>query len=84
MAKKKPASADLPAVDDNMKEKLEILVGTVAEVRHIAKAVRPGLPDDIGLFAAIEWQIEVFSKRPLLPFTLKNPMKPYSCPRLML
>ena len=30
------------------------------------------MPDEIGLIDEIEWQIVVFCKRPILPFTLKK------------
>lgn len=61
--KKKIVSGELPAVTEKMNEMLEILDGTVATVRRIATELRPSLLDDIGLLAAIEWQVEVFCKR---------------------
>lgn len=61
--KKKIASGELPPVTEKMNEMLEILDGTVATVRRIATELRPSLLDDIGLLAAIEWQVEVFCKR---------------------
>jgi len=36
---------------------------TMLTVRRIATNLRPGLLDDIGLVAAIEWQAEEFQKR---------------------
>ncbi len=36
---------------------------TILTVRRIATNLRPGLLDDIGLVAAIEWQVEEFQKR---------------------
>lgn len=40
-----------------------ILAGTVDSVRRIAEHLRPGMLDDLGLAAAIEWQVEQFSER---------------------
>lgn len=54
-------------IKDVAKEKLEslndILDETVKMVRKIASDLRPGLLDDLGLLAAIEWQFEDFGKR---------------------
>jgi signal transduction histidine kinase len=36
---------------------------TVSTVRRIASELRPGVLDDLGLVAAIEWQIEQFQLR---------------------
>ncbi|MHB1100635.1 MAG: PAS domain-containing sensor histidine kinase [Burkholderiales bacterium] len=41
----------------------KILVGTVDSVRRIAENLRPGMLDDLGLAAAIEWQVEQFGER---------------------
>jgi signal transduction histidine kinase len=37
--------------------------GTVQTVRKVSEDLRPGLLDDFGLSAAIEWQAEEFQKR---------------------
>jgi|GEM_PF-1058576 len=78
--KKKIASGDLPAVTEKMNEMLEILDGTVASVRRIATELRPSLLDDIGLIAAIEWQIDVFSKRTGIKIKLEKPDESLSVP----
>jgi signal transduction histidine kinase len=53
--------------DDLVKQKindlLEMLDGTVKTVRRIASELRPSLLDDLGLIAAIEWQLSEFEKR---------------------
>jgi len=53
--------------DDGTKEKLkgllEVLDGTVKTVRRISSELRPSLLDDLGLTAAIAWQLKEFGKR---------------------
>ena len=51
---------DITALVDNM----------AAEVRRIISEMRPGMLDDIGLCAALEWQAEQFSERSGIPCTL--------------
>lgn len=57
----------LVTTDNKAKEKLEgldnMLDDTVKIVRRIASDLRPGLLDDLGLLAAVEWQLEDFGKR---------------------
>lgn len=50
-------------VKQKMKDLLEMLDGTVKTVRRIASDLRPSLLDDLGLAAAMEWQLEEFEKR---------------------
>lgn len=53
--------------DDKVAEKLrsmgKVLGNTVESVRRIAEDLRPGMLDDLGLAAAIEWQVEQFQER---------------------
>jgi two-component system invasion response regulator UvrY len=50
-----------------LQDKVKVLVGlidtTIKTVRKIATELRPGLLDDLGLIAAIEWQCSEFEKR---------------------
>ncbi len=41
----------------------ELIDSTIQTVQRISAELRPGLLDDIGLLAAIEWQAEEFKKR---------------------
>lgn len=41
----------------------QVLGSTVDSVRRIAEDLRPGMLDDLGLAAAIEWQLEQFQER---------------------
>jgi PAS domain S-box-containing protein len=44
-----------------------LIGGTVQSVRRICSELRPGILDDFGLVAAIEWQAEEFAKRTSIP-----------------
>jgi len=46
-----------------IKEIMLLLDETVKSVRRIASELRPGMLDDLGLVAAMEWQSEEFEKR---------------------
>jgi PAS domain S-box-containing protein len=48
---------------DKTREIMQLLDQAVKSVRRIASELRPGLLDDLGLVAAIEWQGEEFEKR---------------------
>jgi PAS domain S-box-containing protein len=50
-------------LQEKTKEILSLLDETVRSVRRIASELRPGLLDDLGLVAAMEWQSEEFEKR---------------------
>jgi signal transduction histidine kinase len=41
----------------------ELVDSTIQTVQRISSELRPGLLDDVGLLAAIEWQAEEFQKR---------------------
>jgi two-component system sensor histidine kinase UhpB len=57
-------AADLVAGIDQM---TALVTGTVDHVRRIAKELRPGLLDDLGLVAALEWQVQEFSDTTRIP-----------------
>jgi PAS domain S-box-containing protein len=42
---------------------IELIEATVQSVRRIATELRPGILDDLGLVAALEWQIQEFQNR---------------------
>jgi PAS domain S-box-containing protein len=68
---KKMGIQDEP-VKERMKELLVMLDETVKSVRRISSELRPSLLDDLGLIAAIEWQLTEFEKR----FEIKTYFKP--------
>lgn len=64
----------LPSADQPILDKLgEITRATdeiIQSVRRISAELRPGILDDLGLVAAIEWQAEEFSRRSGIPCDL--------------
>ncbi len=58
---------NLPGIDDVMSRKMETMSDTIDEtarkVQKISSELHPSLLDDLGLKAAIEWQVDEFSKR---------------------
>jgi PAS domain S-box-containing protein len=65
----------LQQADSVVDQKLEAMSGildkTVESVRRIAEHLRPGMLDDLGLAAAIEWQVENFGERTGIHCALK-------------
>ncbi|MCY7309693.1 MAG: PAS domain S-box protein, partial [Chitinophagaceae bacterium] len=59
---KKIGSSD-DAIKEKMKSLLAMLDETVKSVRRISSELRPSLLDDLGLIAAMEWQLAEFEKR---------------------
>jgi PAS domain S-box-containing protein len=57
----------LPMAQEYMREKIRTMSGlvddTIKSVRRIATELRPGILDDLGLTAAIEWQAQEFQTR---------------------
>ncbi len=51
------------AVGERLQSMSDILEGTVDSVRRIAAHLRPGLLDDLGLAASIEWLADQFTAR---------------------
>ena len=63
--------------DEFVKQKLksltEMLDGTVKSVRRISSELRPSLLDDMGLIAAMEWQLNEFEQRSGIKTSLSAP-----------
>ena len=55
--------ADRTALVEKSKAMLGIINSTIHSVRRIATELRPGVLDDLGLVAAIEWQAREFQAR---------------------
>ena len=51
------------AIREKLKSMVALVDGTVQTVRKVSEDLRPGILDDFGLSAAIEWQAEEFQKR---------------------
>jgi PAS domain S-box-containing protein len=71
-------SAELVARIDDMSE---LVMGTVDHVRRIAKELRPGLLDDLGLVAALEWQVQEFQDRTRIECRLHSELGDVRLPR---
>jgi len=59
---KKIAASD-PQTTERISSMLSLIDETVKTVRRIASDLRPGILDDLGLIAALEWQSTEFEKR---------------------
>ncbi|MFY7899295.1 MAG: sensor histidine kinase, partial [Chitinophagaceae bacterium] len=60
---KKRLISKIPDVGNYMVDVLELTDTIVQTVRRIASDLRPGILDDVGLGAALEWQAKEFEKR---------------------
>ncbi|MCH6200907.1 histidine kinase [Aquiflexum sp. LQ15W] len=62
-------------LDDITKEKLQGVLKqierTVSTIRNISRNLRPGILDDFGLLAALEWQADEFTKSVNIPVFFK-------------
>ncbi len=54
---------DVPAARAKLAAMAALIDDTVVAVRRIATALRPGILDDLGLAAAVEWQAHEFENR---------------------
>jgi len=54
---------DVAAIRARTASMIDLVDRTIREVRRIARELRPGVLDDLGLVAAIEWQIQEFQNR---------------------
>ena len=61
---------------EKMEEKIRAMSAdvdtTIAEVQRLAAELRPGVLDDLGLVAAIEWQCQDFERRSGHPLSLRS------------
>ena len=64
--------SDLPAIRERISSMTGLIETTISTVRRIASELRPGVLDDLGLVAAIEWQVEQFQLRSGLKCHLTN------------
>ncbi len=61
--KLKNAGSLTPVIDERMRDIDKLLNETIASVKKLSTELRPGVLDQFGLGAAIEWQCEEFSRR---------------------
>lgn len=60
---RKKMKTESPEVIEKIQETLMLIDLTVKTVRRIATELRPGILDDLGLIAALDWQSHEFEKR---------------------
>ncbi len=69
----------IPGPLANVKRQLQAMIqdidATIVYVRKLSSSLRPPLLDDIGLDAAIEWQLQGFSRRTGCQFNLDAPLE---------
>ena len=63
------------SVHDKTKAMSAHIDATIQTVRRIATELRPGILDDLGLVAAIEWQAQEFQKRTGIECVVSSDMK---------
>jgi PAS domain S-box-containing protein len=68
-----PSAEGIHAINQKAKIMLESIEETVHVVRRISTELRPGILDDLGLAAAIEWQANNFQRRSAVSCIVKVP-----------
>lgn len=58
-----PQAPAPPDVRERMKTMLDLVDETIRNVRQVAADLRPGVLDDLGLSAALEWEVKRFEAR---------------------
>lgn len=57
------AGRDPAKVNERLSETFELVDETIRSIRRISSDLRPGILDDFGLEAAVEWQLKQFRER---------------------
>jgi two-component system, NarL family, sensor histidine kinase UhpB len=61
---------DQPSLLDKCTTMARLIEGTIGQVRTLAAQLRPGVLDELGLAAAIEWEAQEFARRTGIPCAL--------------
>jgi PAS domain S-box-containing protein len=61
-----------PLLREKTNDMIDLVNNAITSVRKIAKQLRPGILDDLGLEAAIEWQANEFAERTGIKFTVES------------
>jgi PAS domain S-box-containing protein len=61
-----------PLLREKTNDMIDLVNNAITSVRKIAKQLRPGILDDLGLEAAIEWQANEFAERTGIKFTVDS------------
>jgi PAS domain S-box-containing protein len=78
MTLKKNYPVDSHILEFKLNSILELVDGAIKSVQDISTRLRPGMLDDLGLFAAVEWQMEEYEKRTGLVCSLNIPKLEFS------
>jgi len=60
-----------PEAAAKLQDMIELVTGTIKDVQRISSELRPGILDDLGLAAAIEWYCDEFEKRTAIKCNLR-------------
>ncbi len=74
----KKAGISDKAVTDKIDDMLHLIDETVKTVRRIASKLRPGILDDLGLIATLEWQCNEFAKRSEIKCNFKSKLNDFN------
>ena len=73
MSLKKMGLTTASVLSEKLQSMLDLTANAIKSVQDISAKLRPGMLDDLGLVAAIEWQIEDFQKRSGISCTVNLP-----------
>jgi len=76
-----PGEATRAALLEKVSAMTDLLHGMVQSVRRIAAELRPGVLDDLGLAAAVEWQSGEFQKRTGIRLHVRTALSERELPR---
>ncbi|MBL7872508.1 MAG: PAS domain S-box protein [Cyclobacteriaceae bacterium] len=63
------------AIEEKMEDMLGLIDSTIKTVRRISTELRPGILDDLGLLAALDWQSQEFEKRTGIKTKFNSPVR---------
>lgn len=75
LKKKLTSNTEPMAMQEKISLMNELLDKTILTIRKIASELRPSILDDLGLYAALEWQSQEFEKRFNIPVQFSTEVK---------
>lgn len=69
-----------PEAKDRINDMIELIDDTIKTVRRISMQLRPGILDDLGLIAALDWQASDFEKRTGIAVDFQSSLSEVSLP----
>lgn len=80
LKKKLTSNTDFVAIQEKLGNMNSVLDKTVQTIRKIASELRPSILDDLGLYAALEWQSREFEQRFHIPVRFISNVKDLQVP----